>query len=228
MICIWKAAAPAIDLVAPDIYLQGDERYLKVLELYDRPDNVLFVPETTGNAKYIYEVIKRGIGFSPFGVDPVNGNSQQRNEAVAEEYKVLNPMMRDLAQWAFEGRIYSVVEMEGRQEASLNLGAWEGIVIWGNSRNPSADKDRPDNGKAMLIQLGENEFMAVGTDCRFTFKPLGKNKGKAWQYITVEEGYYQDGAFTRTRVLNGDETDWGGPYVGSKPKLLRVVLTARD
>ena len=46
VIPIWKAAAPAIDLLAPDIYLSDSERGLKVIELYDRPYNPLFVPET--------------------------------------------------------------------------------------------------------------------------------------------------------------------------------------
>ena len=41
---IWKAAAPAIDLLAPDIYQNDSARYRKVLELYSRPDTALFVP----------------------------------------------------------------------------------------------------------------------------------------------------------------------------------------
>ena len=46
---IWKAAAPAIDLLAPDIYQNDSARYRKVLELYGGPNNALFVPETQGN-----------------------------------------------------------------------------------------------------------------------------------------------------------------------------------
>ena len=73
VIPIWKAAAPAIDLLAPDIYLSGSERVLKVIDLYSRPDNALFVPEAgliPDNAKYLYNVIAHGgIGFSPFGID---------------------------------------------------------------------------------------------------------------------------------------------------------------
>ena len=42
---IWKAAAPALDLLAPDIYLGDSPRCLRVLELYARPDNALLVPE---------------------------------------------------------------------------------------------------------------------------------------------------------------------------------------
>ena len=36
VIPIWKAAAPSLCLLAPDIYLQGDEPVLKVIELYAR------------------------------------------------------------------------------------------------------------------------------------------------------------------------------------------------
>src|ERR1017187_1107028 len=41
VIPIWKAEAPAIDVLAPDIYLSGTEQYLKTLDLYHRPDNAL-------------------------------------------------------------------------------------------------------------------------------------------------------------------------------------------
>ena len=70
---IWKAAAPSIDLLAPDIYQPDSARYLKVLELYSRPDNALFVPETMGSAEQARDVFCRAghgaIGWSPFGLD---------------------------------------------------------------------------------------------------------------------------------------------------------------
>jgi len=49
VIPIWKVAAPALDVLTPDIYQDDPAAYLKVLELYRRDDNALFVPET-GNA----------------------------------------------------------------------------------------------------------------------------------------------------------------------------------
>jgi hypothetical protein len=35
-------------------------------------------------------------------------------------------------------------------------------------------------GKAMIVVLGENEFLLIGTNCHFIFKPLGKNTGRTW------------------------------------------------
>jgi hypothetical protein len=50
---------------------------------------------------------------------------------------------------------------------------------------------------------------------------------KAWQYLRVEEGTYVNGVFKPSRILNGDETDWGGPAFGFKPGLIRVTLITR-
>lgn len=232
VIPVWKAAAPSIDLVAPDIYLQGDERVLKVIDLYSRPGNALMVPETGGHVRYLYKVIEKGIGFAPFGIDSrLPGAGDDRNAPLANEYKILAPMMRQLAKWGFEGRIRSVVEPEDHSEQRINLGNWEAIITFGQGRRfisqDEGKEPKPATGKAMLIKLGENEFIAVGTNSRFTFRPIGKNEGKAWQYLKVREGYYENGEFRLISELNGDQTDWGGPYIGEEPSVLHITLTTR-
>jgi Domain of unknown function (DUF5597)/Beta-galactosidase len=237
VIPIWKAAAPAIDLVAPDIYLPGSERILKILDLYDRPDNALFVPEAgliNINAKYLYEVIAHGgIGFSPFGIDD-NGAGEtaaqtaERLGPFAQEYAVLAPMMRELAGWGFEGKVKSVVEQEDHGRQIIDLGAWQAIVSFGGDGRANAAPVYGDPiGQLMVVKLGENKFLVVGTRCHITFKPSGNNAGKAWQYLKVEEGSYENGKFNTLRILNGDETDWGGPGFGAKPIVMQITLVTR-
>jgi len=63
--------------------------------------------------------------------------------------------------------------------------------------------------------------------CHLTFRPVGDNAGKAWQYLNVEEGRYANGSFNRLRILNGDETDWGGPRIGAVPAVLHIALVTR-
>ena len=236
VIPIWKVAAPAIDLLAPDIYLSGSERVLKVLELYDRSDNTLFVPEAgliAENAKYMYPVIARGgIGFSPFGIDD-NGHGSTPEELskrlapYAQEYAAIKPLMRELAQWAFEGKIKAIVEHEDHAEQTIDLGAWQATIAFGSGRENTIKADAPADGKVMIVQLGDNKFMAIGTGCRITFHPTGNNKDRAWQYLKVEEGSYDNGVFKPLRILNGDETDFGGPRFGSTPKVLQIELIVR-
>jgi beta-galactosidase GanA len=236
VIPVWKAAAPSIDLVAPDIYLQGSERVLKVLDLYGRADNPLFVPETGAspeNVKYLYTVLSMGgLGFSPFGIDD-NGRGETQEEtqnrlgALGQEYALLNKMNEDIAKWAFEGKVISVVEKEDHAEQTIDLGNWQAVVSFSSSTGRNAQQNSRPIGKAMIIRFGENEFMLTGTQCHFTFKPTGKNEGKSWQYLKVEEGEYKNGAFSEKRILNGDETDWGGPRIGNTPILLHTTLITR-
>ncbi len=236
VIPIWKAAAPSIDILAPDIYLTGHETVFKLLELYGRPDNALFVPETSSgnNALYVYEVIKNGIGFSPFGVDRRGGGATLADYAempLSKDYKLLAPMARELAQWGFEGKIYSAVEPENNADVKIDLGGdWEGVLSFGAARRgtpaPADAPARRPTGKAMFVKLGENEFLVTATNCRISFLPKGKNAGRDWQYLKVKEGYWDNG-FKMNRVLNGDQTDWTGPYVGAEPSLLLFTLTTR-
>jgi hypothetical protein len=241
VIPIWKVAAPAIDIVAPDIYLSGTERILRVIDLYNRPDNPLFVPEAALNsdmAKYLYPVIGGGgIGFSPFGID----NSGVKNPGVddmgtdptdplapfAQEYGFLSPMMRELAVWTFEGKIKAAVESENHSAIKIELDAWEAVVTFGSGRGDHMKPNAQPNGKVMFVQLDANQFFVTGTGCRISFRPIGSNQGKAWQYLKVEEGRYENGSFLALRILNGDETDWGGPAFGSAPSLIRVTLITR-
>jgi hypothetical protein len=236
VLAIWKAAAPAVDMLAPDIYLSGSERILKVIELYDRPDNPLFVPEAgliPENAKYWYAVMAHdGIGFSPFGIDD-NGLGETKTEmaerlgAFAREYGVAAPMMRELAKWAFEGRVKAVVEHEDHAPQSIDLGAWLATVSFGTGRADALRPNEKATGKAMIVRLDDNQFVLIGTSCHISFRPAGNDSGRAWQFLTVEEGQYEAGVFHPRRILNGDETDWGGPGFGATGKVLRAELILR-
>jgi beta-galactosidase GanA len=202
VIPIYKAAAPTIDILAPDIYLQGSDKVLKVLDLYDRADNALFVPEigsSDENSKYFYSVLSHGgIGFSPFGIDD-NGEGETleqtraRLSSVGKEYAMAAPMMRELARWSFEGKIKSVVEREDHASQTIDLGAWQAIVTFNPSGRRAEQANTRPMGRAMVVQLAENEFILIGSLCHFTFQPLGKNEGKAWQYLKVDEGNYENG-----------------------------------
>jgi len=79
----------------------------------------------------------------------------------------------------------------------------------------------------MIVQLGENKFILIGALCHITFHQTGKNAGKAWQYLKAEEGNYHNGTFKPLRILNGDETDWGGPAFGEKPTVVQTSLITR-
>jgi hypothetical protein len=183
--------------------------------------------------RYFYAMLAhKGIGFSPFGIDD-NGQGEKESETaarlapIAQEYAMANPMMRDLAKWAFEGKIKTAVEHEDHSPQVIDLGSWQATISFGVSMRRTEQINSRPIGKAMIVQLGENEFVLIGTLCHFTFKPVGANLGKAWQYLKVEEGNYENGVFKLLRIRNGDETDWGGPRIGAIPVVLHTTLITR-
>lgn len=120
---IWKAAAPAIDLIAPDIYFRDYKTVSKVLELYNRPDNALFVAEIGNDqpyARYMYPTFGNGgIGFSPFGMDDTGytnyplGAKNYNDETIehfAQHYRAIAPAMREWAKLSYEGQVWGVAE----------------------------------------------------------------------------------------------------------------------
>lgn len=236
---IWKAAAPAVDVLAPDIYMDDSAHYLKVMDLYSRPDNALFIPETIGSptgTRYCYAALARGaIGWSPFGIDSphrtfeATGGLQAGEAAVnpiAINCRVLNPMMREIAQLAFEGRLHAAVEEKDEHRQTLALGRWQAVITFGPptggyGRNPKGNPEPV--GRMLVATLGENEFLVTGYLGRVDFKIADAAAGAQREFLRVEEGAYEGGVFRPVRIWNGDETDWGLNF-GSAPQVLRVQL----
>jgi hypothetical protein len=239
VIGIWKAAAPALDLVAPDIYMPDSARYLKVLELYDRPDNALFVPEMghgAAYARYFFAALGRGaIGFSPFGIDytgyassPLGAPRLNQDELApfALNYRLVAPMQRELAALAFEGRVKGVVEEKEKPKQTIADGAWNVVVSYGlghfgPGEHPAGNPE--PIGRALVAQLARDQYLVAGFFCRVDFSVRDEASGKQREYVRVEEGAYDNGVFRAIRIWNGDQTDWGLNFA-SAPELLRVTL----
>jgi beta-galactosidase GanA len=259
VLSIWKAEAPAIDVLAPDIYLLDTQSYLKVLELYHRPDNALFIPETAGTpnaARFLFAALgMQTIGYSPFGLDYTRTNHPERmvrNEPnafldpTAQNYKLLAPMMRDVARLNFEGKLQAVAEVEDQPRQTLHFGSWDAVVSFGVGRGGAAKGNAEPIGRALVAQLSDNQFLVTGFNCRVDFRPAGTAQQQKtqeivvgtgqtpsalidgnWQhrqFLRVEEGAYENGVFQSHRILNGDQTDWGLDF-GSDSEVLRVSLT---
>jgi beta-galactosidase GanA len=239
VIPIWRATAPSLDLVAPDIYMSDSPRYLRVLELYARSDNALFVPESGNSlpfARYFFAALGHGaIGFAPFGMDYTGyanaplGAAKVDADLIAPfalNYRLVGPMDREIARLNFEGKLKAVVEENDKHSQTLDFGPWKATVSYGLPQFGPGDNP-PGNpepvGRALVAQLGENQFLVAGFFCRVDFQVAGTASGKQREFLRVEEGSYEGGVFHPIRIWNGDQTDWGLNFT-SEPQVLRVTL----
>ena len=235
VLAIWKAAAPALDVLAPDIYQNDSAHYRKVLDLYARPDNPLFVPETLANAeaaRYLFCALDKGaVCWTPFGVDRSLGDDAGSKDAVdpfaqvGANYQLIGPISREVARLNFEGKLRAVAEEPGAPVQSLEFGGWKVSVSFGIPRFGSATRKPQGNpkpiGRALIAQLGENEFLVTGYFCRVDFAPADPASKLQREFVRVEAGTYQNGSFRVDRIWNGDQTDWGLNFNGA-PLILKA------
>jgi hypothetical protein len=248
VIPIWKVAAPAIDIESPDIYNNDPVAYQKILELYHRDDNPLFVPETSGSAgvsRFFFSTLGlQGIGFSPFGLDyttiatpaPVApgaapaalpATTQDQYSPTALNYRLIGPMMREVARLNFEGKLQTAVEESATPSQTLHFGPWNATINFGaggrgGGRGAAPAANPNPTGRVLVAQLGDNKFLVAGYHGRVDFRPAEANKRR--QFLRVDEGTYENGVFKFLRILNGDETD-NGLNLREEPIALRVSVS---
>jgi hypothetical protein len=228
---LWRKLAPAIDMIGPDIYSDNSEFYRKTMDVYARPDNPLWIPETgrTDNfAKFFFYALGKGaIGFSPFGVDQSGWNILGGGSwtAHARNFALIRPMDREIAQLEFDGKLQTAVEEPGQAAREVDFGAWQATVAFGFPQRDGqpAPGTKDAHGEALVAQLGPDEFLVTGVDASVIFHLPGKLPWMRSQIVRAEEGTYEDGVWKPIRMLNGDETDRGLCF-HDKPTVVRVKM----
>jgi hypothetical protein len=231
LVGLWKALAPSIDLIGPDIYSDDSGFYREVISTYHRPDNPLWIPETGRGdsfAKFFFYALGDGaIGFSPFGVDQSGWNilGDEPWKAHASNFALIGPMDREIAQLEFDGKLKTSVEEPGQATQELDFGAWQATVAFGfpqpDGRRAPGTKDA--HGSAVVAQIGPDEFLVTGVDASVTFHLPGKLPWIRSEIISAEQGVYENGVWKPLRLWNGDETDRGLTF-HEQPEVVHVKL----
>jgi hypothetical protein len=218
---IWKAGAPSIDILAPDIYYP---KFYDVALQYTRPDNPLLVPETNFNPYFVafaYTTFGHfnGIGFSPFGIDDVQkgGASAAIGSLFGDTYGVLRPMLPLIARYQYTGRLHPILQ------GLANGEDWKESIRVGDRLAANIDFTAtfdPVKGRAcgMIIELAPDDFVVMGTGFDVTFREMEGPLRDA-QLISIEEGTFQGDHWIPSRRLNGDERHVSLP---DKSTILRV------
>lgn len=233
---VYRAAAPSLDLLSPDIYFN---EFAYWAGKYTRPDNPLFIPETQGgsvgaaNALYAFGRLS-AIGFSPFGIDEIgnapldlagitNPAQPPDNAAIGSVYAQLSKLTPMILEKQTAGGITAaLIEGEAQRSGRLSIGDY--IATLTRAGGPAGARLA-----AMFIQTGPNEFIVTGSgDIQITFssdKPGPPIVG----IQSIDEQFFENGAWSPGRRLNGDENSQGQSlrlYPGdlSQGKTYRVRL----
>lgn len=211
LIDLWRAAAPSLDMLSPDIYFKD---FVKWPPFYDRADQPLFIPEADdagktpapGNAFWAFGE-HDAIGFSPFSIENLPPEGVRTLGAAYRLLDQLKPLitthdggktMRGFrAPVAYDG----TVDLTPRK---ASFGPWDFTVTVVDPWTPKEAQDYASHG-GLVIQTGPDEFIVAGRGITLTFATEGASVGLE----SVRELRFEDGKWTDGRWLNGDQTHQG-------------------
>ncbi len=193
---IWRAAAPSIDFLAPDIYI---DEFTWVCDEYTRNGNPLFIPEARGGeegaarAFYVFGEYDAGC-FSPFGIDNAR---YAENDPLDESYAALQNMAPIILENQGKGTMRGIYVDTVAPVQQFELGNYTIEARLAGGRNQHI-------AGGLIIQTGPDEFIVAGRalDIFFTMQ----NDSMRLGLDAVDEGTFKDGTWLFERRLNGDET----------------------
>ncbi|MBP7571733.1 MAG: DUF5597 domain-containing protein [Acidobacteria bacterium] len=213
---VWRAAAPSIDFLAPDIYFPNFAEWCR---LYARPGNPLFIPEARRGVEASVHALYAAaahdaIGFAPFGIESIR---EPAATLLAGAYRLLAGLAPTLAAHRGRGTMAGLLpEVDPQpQPQELPLGGYLLRVVYERQSPPSiADTPATAAGGAdawpaggLAVATGPDEFLFAGIGVTVTFGAEGS--GERVGLLSVEEGIFENGAWKHVRWLNGDETHQG-------------------
>jgi beta-galactosidase GanA len=209
---VWRAAAPQIDFLSPDIYFPNFGEWCRK---YHRSGNPLFIPEAVlgplSGVNALYAIGQHdGIGFSPFSIESLD---DPETSPLTQSYGMLAQLapliLEHQGKGAMAGLLPEGAEQRVPQQVRLN-----GYTLNVTYERPSPlaaapgarTTDAPSGG--LVIALGPDEFIFAGTGLIVTFEadaPGDTNVG----ILFAQEGKYTNGQWVPGRWLNGDQTHQG-------------------
>jgi len=211
---VWKAGAPSLDFLAPDIYFPN---FSQLAARFRRPDNLLFIPEANNatnsqgpaNAFHAFGELD-ALGFSPFSIESL-GDAPNALSRTYEVLAQLRPLILENRGRDRMGGFRARINEDGTVIETPVTKTLGGIEFTATLIDPWTPRDKQaigDHG-GMVIWAGGEDYWFAGQGITVTFR--GADGGPPLVGIDMaEEGAFDtSGKWLPGRRLNGDQTHQG-------------------
>ena len=208
---IWQQFAPALDFIAPDVYLN---EYTQSCRKYRHRNQPLFIPEQRRDEYGVRRIwvaygSYQAIGVSPFGVDTLepSTNPFTKHYALLDSVSqiVLDAQRRPGSSVGF---FFDELAENGSDPSKPVVRRYEGFEI---TIERCFVFGKPGPGSGMVIHLGGGKFLLIGWG--FQVRAISLSPAATFTGILrFEEKSVvnrETGELKTLRVLNGDETRSG-------------------
>ena len=230
---IWRAGAPHLDMLSPDIYTPD---FADLAARYSRSGNPLFVPESAGDihgaANAFYAIGQfRAVGYSTMGVGELPRLVSNKafdavvppdieNLPLPAAYTTLTQLGPMVLEHQTKGTIAGAWLNKDTPDTQIKLGGYilnVSLSGWGrrsftdipvgqNASGLKAFDVVPDvNGYAIFMATGPDEFVMAGDNVQVTFSLETPGAG----FVGLAEqsaGNFVNGKWVVTRYLAGDDS----------------------
>ena len=213
---IWRAGAPAIDILAPDLYLPD---YSRIMQTFARNGNPAFNPETRQDANNCWNAFTQlnALCFSHMGID--NFNSWNPDSPFARMVAFVGQLSGAIAEAQGKKDAIKLITLApGQNPGKIGMGnyTFDFTPVSGSRRGGGAAAASPPAAGAgtnffldapfvLIINTAPDEYY-FATDGNFPFRVSpaipGANTAAA---ATIDRGYFNDGKWIMSHRLNGDD-----------------------
>lgn len=204
---VWRAAAPQIDFLAPDIYFKN---FAEWLAKYDRAGNPIFIPEVDHRQSVtnaFYAIARHNaMGYNPFSVESAaNPESNQFSKG----YDILHQLTPLILEHQGRGTMTGFLLDSTAQTAQIKLGGYTFTVkheyTWPYAFHGEGEIPRFGG---MIIMVADDEFFIAGSGVVVTFQS-SSDDGTIAGIASIDEGAFVKGKWVAGRRMNGDQDHQG-------------------
>ncbi len=215
---IWRAGAPNIDFLAPDIYFPN---FVEWIEKYDRAGNPVFIPEVgrgSENPANAFFAIGRhkAMGFSPFAIE----SFVKPESELARAYSALSQLAPLILENQGKESITGVIVDFNNPSKQIQLGNFKlNIKLdagWGKSLSQGMFSS------SIIISTAPDEYIIAGKSQVITFEPNTPGDPIAG-IASIQRGHFVKGRWVTDLYLNGDE-DHQGRHLRLSPDTYEIQL----
>lgn len=219
---VWRAGAPSIDFLAPDIYFPSFSEWCAK---YDQSGNPLFIPEAyrdSRNAAAAFYAIGQhnAMGFSPFSIENIAEVEDHPLPVAYDVLRQLSPLILGHQGGETIAGALPVTAFDGTRDTTpqkIDLGDFTLTVSFllpdippeqNQDFHRGPEVDVPIAG-GLMIAVAPDEFVIAGKNLIITFEPRTPGDpiaGIEW----IQSGHYDDaGRWVVDRWMNGDQSHQG-------------------
>lgn len=243
---IWKKAAPAVDLLCPDIYTPARDHYTHFCEAYSREDNALFIPESgfAGPAASL-NVIRamaqyEAVGLCCFGAESTlnsDGSLREDTRDTAVSFQMVRAVAPLLVRYHGTGRIHPILQEEAMDQQLIQVPGYRITARFDVCRRAAEAGEARARGRGILVQTGETEFVLTGDNVALDFVACPgpeEEARRSWltcrqsnqlNFLSVEEGHFEGDEWVADFRRNGDETNF--ELYARKGEVVRIRLNPK-